>query len=73
MPPPSSANANDDPAEDDGRRRNSLAFYISQFVNYDGEDFAPLLESVLKDKYAKTGGKMPVARPSSKFLFVFVE
>lgn len=52
--------------EDDGRRRNSLAFYISQFVNYEGEDFAPLVDSVMKDKFPKSGGKPPAVRPSSK-------
>lgn len=48
----------------DDRRRNSLAFYISQFVEYDKDDFGPLVEIVKKDKYSKTGGKPPPARPS---------
>lgn len=64
---PSAAEKDDKEDEDDGRRRNSLAFYISQFVNYDGEDFTPVVEAVMKDKYSKSGGKLPVARPSSKY------
>ena len=58
----------DDKEDEDDRRRNSLAFYISQFVNYEGEDFAPLIESVMKDKFPKSGGKPPVVRASSKIL-----
>jgi len=50
--------------ERDDRRRNSLAFYISQFVQYEEEDFAPLIDTVLHDKYAKTGGKPPAVRHS---------
>jgi hypothetical protein len=50
--------------EKDDRRRNSLAFYISQFVTYEGEDFAPLVEVIMKDKYPKTGGKPPTVRHS---------
>lgn len=57
---------NDDKDEDrDPRRRNSLAFYISQFVNYEGEDYAKVIEAVKKDKYSKTGGKPPNIRNSS--------
>lgn len=52
--------------EKDHRRRNSLAFYITQFVNYEGEDFGPVVEAVMKDKYASTGGKPPLVRHSSK-------
>lgn len=53
--------------EKDDRRRNSLAFYISQFVEYEEDDFGPLIELVQKDKHAKNGGKPPTIRNSSKF------
>ena len=52
--------------ERDPRRRNSLAFYVSQFVNFEGEDFAKVIEAVKADKYSKTGGKPPNIRNSSK-------
>jgi hypothetical protein len=59
---------NDDKDEEkDPRRRNSLAFYISQFVNYEGEDFMKVVEAVKQDKYSKTGGKPPNVRNSSEF------
>lgn len=51
--------------EKDDRRRNSIAFYISQFVEYEEDDFAPLIEIVQKDKNSKTGGKPPTIRNSS--------
>lgn len=57
-----------DHEERDDRRRNSLAFYISQFVQYENEDFNPLIDTVMLDKYAKTGGKPPAVRHSSKTL-----
>ena len=50
----------------DDRKRNSLAFYISQFVEYEEDDFVPLIEAVRKDKTAKNGGKPPTIRNSSK-------
>jgi hypothetical protein len=56
----------DEGEEKDDRRRNSLAFYISQFVSFDGEDFEQLVEAVKQDKYAKSGGKPPKIRNSSK-------
>lgn len=55
-----------DTEEKDDRKRNSLAFYISQFVEYDDDNFGPLIEAVQKDKNAKTGGKPPTIRNSSK-------
>ena len=51
--------------EKDDRRRNSLAFYISQFVDFEEDDFGPLIANVQKDKNAKTGGKPPTIRNSS--------
>ncbi len=51
----------------DDRRRNSLAFYISQFVPYEDEDYKKLIDAVKADKNSKTGGKPPVVRASSKF------
>jgi hypothetical protein len=60
-----------DTDDKDDRRRNSLAFYVSQFVSYEGEDFTNLLEIVKKDKYAKSGGKPPTVRPSSKSFLSF--
>lgn len=52
--------------EKDDRRRNSLAFYISQFVEFEDDDFGPLIASVQKDKHSKSGGKPPTIRNSSK-------
>jgi hypothetical protein len=52
--------------EKDDRRRNSLAFYISQFVSHEEDDFSSIIEAVVKDKHAKTGGKPPNVRASSK-------
>lgn len=52
----------------DDRRRNSLAFYISQFVQYEAEDYTKLVDSVRADKHAKTGGKQPTLRGSSEFV-----
>lgn len=51
----------------DPRRRNSLAFYISEFVQYEDEDYEPLVEIVRNDKFAKFGGKTPNVRHSSKY------
>jgi hypothetical protein len=51
--------------EKDDRRRNSLAFYISQFVEYEDDNFGPLIEIVQKDKNSRTGGKPPTIRNSS--------
>jgi hypothetical protein len=51
--------------EKDDRRRNSLAFYISQFVEYEDDNFGPLIESVQKDKNSRNGGKPPTIRNSS--------
>jgi hypothetical protein len=62
---------NKDTEPKDDRRRNSLAFYISQFVSFEEEDFTPLIEMIKKDKYVKTGGKPPTIRPSSECLVVF--
>jgi len=63
----SGAKAEDKDLEDkDDRRRNSLAFYISQFVEYEEDDFGPLILLVQKDKNAKNGGKPPTIRNSSK-------
>ena len=56
---------NKDLEDKDDRRRNSLAFYINQFVGFDGEDYMNLIEAVKQDKYAKFGGKPPTVRPSS--------
>lgn len=56
--------------EKDDRRRNSLAFYISQFVEFEDDDFGPLIELVQKDKHAKTGGKPPTIRNSSKLILI---
>lgn len=53
--------------EKDDRKRNSLAFYISQFVEYEDDNFGPLVELVQKDKNSKNGGKPPTIRNSSKF------
>lgn len=52
--------------EKDDRRRNSLAFYISQFVEYEDDNFGPLIELVQKDKNSKNGGKPPTIRNSSE-------
>lgn len=70
----SGAKIEDKELEDkDDRRRNSLAFYITQFINYDGDDFNVLVENVKKDKFSKTGGKPPAVRASSKkFMFYFL-
>lgn len=58
---------NDDKDEErDPRRRNSLAFYIAQFVNYEGDDFGKVVEAVKADKFSKNGGKAPNIRNSSK-------
>ncbi len=54
----------------DDRRRNSLAFYVSQYVSYEEDEYGPLVEVVKKDKYAKFGGKPPTVRPSSKSCLV---
>jgi hypothetical protein len=62
----------DDDKDRDPRRRNSLAFYVSQFVNYEGDEFAKVIEAVKADKYAKTGGKPPNVRNSSNSLIAFV-
>jgi hypothetical protein len=62
------AKAEDKDLEDrDDRRRNSLAFYISQFVEYEDDNFGPLIALVQKDKNAKTGGKPPTIRNSSSY------
>ncbi len=53
----------------DDRRRNSLAFYISQFVANEEDSYDFVSDLIKKDKYAKFGGKAPTIRPSSKFLF----
>lgn len=58
--------------EKDDRRRNSLAFYISQFVEYEDDNFGPLIELVQKDKNSKNGGKPPTIRNSSKCSDTFV-
>eukprot|EP01038_Epipyxis_sp_PR26KG_P015116 gene15116-20337_t len=47
----------------DERRRNSLAFYISEFVSYDDDNYTPLIEAVKADKL-KNGGKATVAKVS---------
>jgi len=44
----------------DERRRNSLAFYISSYVEFEGEEYQALVTAVEKDRHAKTGGKAPV-------------
>lgn len=51
----------------DDRKRNSLAFYISQYVEFEEDDFVPLIEAVKKDKHAKNGGKPPTIRNSSNY------
>lgn len=51
----------------DDRRRNSLAFYISQYIEFDNDDYSPLVKLIEKDKYNKSGGKPPIIRNSSKF------
>lgn len=60
----------DKPEDDDidNRRRNSLAFYITQFVQYEEDEYGKLIEAVKADKFSKTNGKPPVFRPSSKLL-----
>mmetsp|Transcript_19406 Transcript_19406/g.43250 ORF Transcript_19406/g.43250 Transcript_19406/m.43250 type:complete len:461 (-) Transcript_19406:111-1493(-) len=52
--------------EKDNRKRNSIAFYISSFVEFEEDNFGPLIEVVMRDKNAKTGGKPPTIR-NSKF------
>lgn len=67
----SGAKIEDKELEDkDDRRRNSLAFYITQFINYDGDDFNVLIENVKKDKFSKSGGKPPTVRASSNCHYV---
>ena len=61
---------NKDIDDRDDRRRNSLAFYINQFVKYEGDDYATLVEQVKQDKYAKFGGKAPTVRPSSMYILM---
>lgn len=57
--------ADKDLVHHDNRRRNSLAFYVSQFVDFEEDDFAPLIEGVKADKISKNGGKPPNIRHSS--------
>ncbi len=54
----------------DDRRRNSLAFYISQFVQYEDDDYSKLVDAVRNDKNAKTGGKPHTVRPSSEYFVI---
>mmetsp|Transcript_24001 Transcript_24001/g.40079 ORF Transcript_24001/g.40079 Transcript_24001/m.40079 type:complete len:83 (+) Transcript_24001:258-506(+) len=58
--------------EKDNRKRNSFAFYISQFVEYEEENFTPLVDLVIRDKNAKHGGKPPNIRHSSKIWFACI-
>lgn len=57
---------NKDSEQKDSRRRNSLAFFVSQFASSEGDNYDALLEAVKKEKFAKTGGKPPAHRPSSE-------
>ncbi len=50
----------------DDRRRNSLAFNISSFVQWEEDEYDKLVESVRHDKLGKNGGKPHALRPSSK-------
>jgi len=50
----------------DERRRNSLAFYISSYVEFEGEEYQALVTAVEKDRHAKTGGKAPVFKDTSE-------
>ena len=52
----------------DERRRNSLAFYISSYMDFEGEDFQALVTAVEKDRYAKMGGKVPVFKDTSEIV-----
>jgi hypothetical protein len=58
--------------EKDNRKRNSIAFYISSFVEFEEDNFGPLIEVVMRDKNAKTGGKPPTIRNSSECCAVAV-
>lgn len=62
----------EDEKDRDNRRRNSLAFYVAQFVNFEGDDFGKVIEAVKADKYSKNGGKAPNIRNSSKCSANFV-
>lgn len=50
----------------DDRRRNSLAFYIARFNQFEEDDFNILVEEVKKDKQ-KNGGKANNIKVSSKY------
>lgn len=47
--------------EKDSRRRNSLAYNIERFINFEGDDFAPLLREVKDEKVAQM---VKAVRPS---------
>ena len=49
----------------DDRRRNSLAFYISQYIEFNDDEYNPLVKLIERDKHSKTGGKPPIIRNSS--------
>ncbi len=50
----------------DDRRRNSLAYNISTFVQWEEDEYVKLVESVKHDRMGKNGGKPHALRPSSK-------
>jgi len=49
----------------DTRRRNSLAFYISRYVEFEDDDFGPLVEEVRQDKLVNNP-KTAIIKVSSK-------
>ena len=49
--------------EKDPRRLNSLAFFVSQFITYEGEEFGKVIDNIKKEKF---GGKQPKIRNSSE-------
>lgn len=54
------------------RRRNSLAYNISKFVKYDGDDFSELIAQIQGEKNALLANVQHNARDESEYSYLIV-